>query len=125
MSLKESTAGVELLRAATRTADANGTGVDTWAKGRPREAIVLLTVADSPGGTSPTLDVKIQDSSDNSTWTDLAGGAFTQKTAGGFEEKAIKGFKRYIRVVHDTGGTTPSFVAAVLAVFGEPVDEPI
>lgn len=124
MSLKESTASAELFASAVRTADANGTGVDTWAKGRPREAVVLLSIG-AASGTTPTLDVKIQESSDNSTFTDLPNGAFAQKTGAGFAELNIKGFKRYIRAVHDVAGTTPSFTAAVLAVFGSPVDEPI
>ena len=125
MTLKESAAGAELLPALARTADANGTGVDTWAKGRSREALVLLSVG-AASGTSPTLDVKIQHSDDNSTWSDLAGAAFPQRTAAGaVSEINIKGFKRYIRAVHDVGGTSPSFTAAVLAVFGSPLDEPI
>lgn len=124
MTLKESTAGKELLPALARTANANGTGVDAWASGRPKEAVVLLSIG-AASGTTPTLDVKIQHSDDNSTWTDLTGGAFAQKTAASFAEINIKNFKRYIRAVHTVGGTTPSFTAAVLALFGSPLDEPI
>jgi hypothetical protein len=124
MSLKESTVAAEILPVAARTADANSSGVDTWNKGRPREAIILLDIG-AVSGTTPTLDLKIQESSDNSTWNDLTGGAFPQKTAAGFSELAIRGFRRYIRAVHDVGGTSPSFTATVLAVFGNGLDEPV
>lgn len=49
-----------------------------------------------------TVDVKIQESDDNSTWTDWATGAFTQITTANDNatyEKAYTGTKRYIRTV--------------------------
>lgn len=124
MTLKESTAGARILPPAARTADENSAGIDTAAYGRAREAVILLDIG-AVSGTTPTLNVKIQHSPDNATWVDLPNGAFPQKTAAGLSELAIKGFDRYIRAVHDVGGTSPSFTAAILAVFGSPLEEPI
>lgn len=48
------------------------------------------------------VDVKIQESDDNVTYTDWTGGAFTQVTiaaASSTQEKAYTGIKRYIRTV--------------------------
>jgi len=50
----------------------NGSSVDTNGFA---EAVVVLNVGT---GTTGTLDVKIQDSSDNASWADLTGAAFTQ-----------------------------------------------
>ena len=49
-----------------------------------------------------TVDVKIQESDDHSTWTDWTGGAFTQVTTANDNatyEKAYTGSKQYIRTV--------------------------
>ncbi len=48
------------------------------------------------------VDIKVQESDDNATWTDWATGAFTQVTiaaASSTQEKAYTGTKRYIRTV--------------------------
>lgn len=64
-------------------------------------------------GTSPTLDVKLQHSTNDSVWTDVSGGAFVQQTS----VTGVKGnyltvsgtINRYVRVVWTIAGTTPSF----------------
>lgn len=98
--------------AAGVTANGNGTAFDL----RPYDGdIRLMLNANTVGGTTPTLDVKIQESEDNSTWTD-SGVAFTQVTSGAsFQVKVATAeqFKRYIRVVDTVGGTTPSFGRSV------------
>lgn len=123
MAFGSSGAGVEVLPATTRTANVNGTGIDTWAKGRPQGSIFMLSVG-AASGTTPTLDVKIQDSLDNSTFNDVAGAALTQKTAAGFQEINVGQTRRYVRAVGTVGGTTPSFTYSVTAVLGDPVDSP-
>lgn len=53
-------------------------------------------------GSSGTVDAKIQESDDATTWTDVTSGAFTQVVAANdnaIQEKAYSGTKRYIRVV--------------------------
>src|SRR3954464_6438219 len=62
-------------------------------------------------GTAPTLDGKIQESSDGSTnWTDITGATLTQVTAtGNYQAITFDRSKRYIRYVGTIAGTTPSF----------------
>lgn len=73
-----------------------GTSVDVLGK----RAIVYLV--SGTNGTSGTVDVKIQESDDNSVWTDVTSGAFTQVTTANDNatyEKEYTGSKQYIRVV--------------------------
>jgi hypothetical protein len=67
-------------------------------------------------GTAPTLDGKIQESSDGSTnWTDITGATFTQVTAtGNYQAITFDRSKRYVRYVGTIAGTTPSFALAVV-----------
>ena len=73
-----------------------GTGVEVIGY----EALVVLN--SGTNGTSGTVDVKIQESDDDSTYTDWSGGAFTQVTTANdnaIQEKAYTGTKQYIRTV--------------------------
>ena len=66
-------------------------------------------------GTTPTLDVKLQDSVDGTNWNDLF--LFTQATATTREVKNHSTiFARFVRVVWTVAGTTPSFTFNVKAV---------
>lgn len=66
----------------------------------------------SVSGTSPTLDVTVQHSPDDSTWADLV--SFTQATAQTSERVTVSGtVDRYVRESHTVGGTSPSFTYAV------------
>jgi hypothetical protein len=66
-------------------------------------------------GTSPTLDGKIQESSDNSTWTDIAGAVFPTVTASNsYQAITFDRTKRYVRYIGTIGGTSPSFALAVV-----------
>lgn len=92
------------------TATGNGTGLDNAASSANGGAGHLHVTARS--GTSPTLDVKIQHSTDNSVWVDLI--TFAQKTAIGAERVEVTGtVNRYLRAIRTIGGTSPSFTAAV------------
>lgn len=105
---------VELLPALARAASANGAGVDVRDyHGRGKIVLSTGTVT----GTSPTQDVKIQDSADNSTFADLSPAlAFTQQTAAGKQELQVDldTVRRYIRAVTTIAGTSPSFPSAVI-----------
>ncbi len=73
-----------------------GTGVSVIGK----EAIVNLNAGTV--GASGTVEAKIQESDDNSTYTDWTGGGFTLVNAANdnaIQEKAYTGTKAYIRVV--------------------------
>lgn len=108
------------LRPAALTATTNGTSVDTRGYG---DAMAVLEVG-AVSGTSPTLDVKIQESDDNSAFTDVAGAAFTQVTAANSSQVLRLGQlnlvrKRYVRAVATIGGTSPSFALGCQILLGE------
>ena len=104
--------GLVLAAAAQRTSTLTGTGIDVL----DYEGVTLAVLNASAGtGTTPTLDVKLQHSDDDSTYADITGGAFTQVTdvAGTAGIQVLKvnvsDLKRYVRVIGTIAGTTPSF----------------
>ena len=112
-----------LLGADSRTATANGSSFDLQGSNDAEgEAIVILD-SEAGSGTSPTLDVKLQESSDDSTWSDISGATFTQVTDGGagFEKISINtnDTERYLRAVATLGGTSPVFVFGVSLVYSK------
>lgn len=102
------------LAPASRTATANGTGVDL--QGYVGDAVAILNSA-AGTGTTPTLAVKIQDSADNSAFADVAGYTFTTVTDAAASLQTLKVdtrlARRYVRAVATIGGTTPVFVSGV------------
>jgi hypothetical protein len=67
-------------------------------------------------GTSPTLVVKLQESSDNSAWSDVAGATTASLTAIGSAVVFGATVKGYVRAVATIGGTTPAVTAVVAAL---------
>lgn len=114
--------------AAARTADANGTAVDT--KGYTNGMLVVDGTDIDLANADETYAVKVQESDDGSTgWTDVSG-ATTSITADG-QVKEIRlaelnvTTKRYLRAVLDVGGTTPSFLGAAYFVLGGKASGPV
>lgn len=109
---------LNLAAAASRTTTLTGTGVDL----QPYEGRVelILTSSAATAGSSPTLDVKVQDSADNSSFADVSGLTFTQVTdAASVQSLAINkpALRRYVRVIGTIGGTSsPAFTYAVVGV---------
>ena len=110
-ALAQATAAV-LAPADRRTSTLTGTSIDVL----EYEGVALVLLNASAGtGTSPTLDVKLQHSDDDSTYEDVTSGAFSQvtdaaETAGVKVMKLnVSDLKRYLRVVGTIAGTTPSF----------------
>lgn len=104
---------VNLLPTAARTATANGTGVDVTDYEGMAE-VVLDSAAGA--GTSPTQDIKLQDSADNSTYADIAGATFTQVVNAASQQKIsvdLSSARKYVRAVSTIGGTSPSFTSSV------------
>jgi hypothetical protein len=102
-----------ILATAARTATANGTGVDC--RSLRGAALVILDCA-AGTGTTPTLDLKLQDSADNSTFADITGAAFTQQAGTAARQTLsinLDGAARYVRAVSTIAGTTPSFTYSV------------
>lgn len=71
-------------------------------------------------GTSPTLDVVIEDTLDGTNWNVV--GTFAQKTAAGREViNVTTAFANRVRVRWTVGGTTPSFTFSVVLVSQSPL----
>jgi len=88
-----------------------GTGVDVLGK----DVVVLLE--SGTNGAGGTVDAKIQESDDNSAFTDVTSGAFTQVTTANdnaTQEKAYTGTKQYIRVVSTVAVAACSFGVSVV-----------
>lgn len=90
-------------------------------KGKPIPIVIQLTKDAS--GTSPTLDVKVQESTDNSTWTDVASAA--QISGGTAGDKASIHYvprgvdSRYVRLHYTVGGTSPDYTITAGFVMGD------
>lgn len=115
LDLKNLDGGACLVRPQTVTSDLTAlTGVDFRETDGP---VSCKLEVGAVSGTTPTCDVKIQESVDNSVWTDVTGGAFGQKTSANASEWIqFNRTKRYLRGFVDVGGTTPSFAVSVTAV---------
>jgi hypothetical protein len=81
-------------------------------------ATVVLRVS-AASGTNQTLDVWLQHSSDNSTWTDMAEenlqGLFQRTSSAGQQSVTIDEFARYVRAKWVISGTNPSFTFEIKA----------
>ena len=82
--------------------------------------VSLILTSAAGTGSSPTLDVKVQDSdASDGTYGDLSGAAFTQVTDSvsmqviTFSKDEAK---RYIKIVQTVGGSTPSFTFNINAL---------
>jgi hypothetical protein len=113
---------INLLAMQSAGATANGTGVDCQ---QFVGGIAVVLAAKCTAGTTPTLDVKLQSSADNSTgWADISGAAFTQVTDAGSSAAVLEKIavnvdacERYVRAVKTVGGTdTPAFDVTCVAV---------
>lgn len=108
---------IEVLAPKRATATANGTGIDM----QDYVGDVVVTLSSSAGGgTSPTLDVKLQEcDTSGGTYTDITGATFTQVTGAADSTESIvlnaDSAKRYVRAVETIGGTTPTFDRALVA----------
>ncbi|WP_327679491.1 hypothetical protein [Kitasatospora sp. NBC_00458] len=60
-------------------------------------------------GTTPTLDVALEESADGSSWTAVTGSGAAQLTAAGTRTAFATVTKNYVRVAAVIAGTTPSF----------------
>lgn len=72
------------------------------------------------------VDVKIQESDDNTTWTDWATGAFTQHTisaTAATQEKAYTGTKRYIRTVAKVVTQAAEFSTTVIRLTATAIED--
>ena len=104
------------LIAGTYTVNADGAGVDLQDY---QGVLKVILNSGAGGGTTPTLDIKIQDSADNSVFADVSGKVFGQVTGiASIQSLAIdtRTVRRYIRAALTITGTSPTFGLAVTAV---------
>ena len=116
LNMLPSTAVVSLFPARQRSGagTTNGTGQDVSTfEGM---GVALLDV-NTESGTTPTLDVKLQESDTvGGTYTDIAGAVFTQVTAGAVIQSIpvdLSQTKKFVRAVATEGGTSPVFAFGV------------
>lgn len=105
---------------ATRTASANGTGVDTMGY---NTAVAIINAGDIDlANADETYAFKVQDSADNSSFADVSGLTTTVTADNDVKKIAINGLgtsiRRYVRVVATLGGTTPSWPGSAVIVLG-------
>ena len=86
-----------------------------FAAGEFGRGVVFLDVG-TVAGTTPTLDVKIQDSADGENWHDIPDAAFTQITAADNQRIVVPNLGQHVRAVATVGGTDPEFTGTVAIV---------
>ena len=98
------------------TATGNETGVDLL----DYEGDITMILDAEAGGSGVTYAVKVQDSSDNSTFGDVSGAAFTTTTANTALVETLTvntdEIKRYARVVITVAGGTGAGAVSVTAL---------
>lgn len=99
-----------LVASAARTTSSQTATLNGYDDVKSLRAQVDVTAA---SGTTPTLDVVIEDTLDGSTWNTV--GTFTQQTAVSRQVIDVATLGRRLRVRWTIGGTTPSFTFSVLA----------
>ena len=98
---------------AVTTQTATGDSATAGGFAAARNLIAQLNVT-AASGTTPTLDVTIQDTVDGTNWNTIL--TFTQKVTTGIQVVRLStAFTDQIRVSWVIGGTTPSFTFAVQA----------
>lgn len=110
------------LAPASRTAAADGTGVDL----ANFDAAMVIINAGASGGTTPSFTFEVQDSDDNSTFaavdSDYLDG--TEPVVTGSNDETVytlgyHGIKRYLRVTIEAAtGTSPTLVCSAVVVRG-------
>lgn len=110
---KNATAIAQSLAPAARTAAGNGTSVDTVNMNS------VIAVFEAGAITDGTHTPVLQESADNSAWTDVAPGALIGSlvalTANSVQSVGYAGTKRYLRArIAVTGATTGAVTSAVL-----------
>lgn len=99
----------EVVASAARTASGNSGALSGYGPPQTLRAQLEVTAA---SGTSPTLNVLVEDTLDGTNWNTV--GTFAQRTAVGREVINITTpFADKVRVSWTVGGTTPSFTFSV------------
>lgn len=94
---------------------ASGVSAATSGFSQAKNLVIQLDVT-TASGTSPTLNVVVEDSVDGTNYETITGGVFAQKVTTGREVLQLSvPFTDTLRVRWTIGGTTPSFTFGVSA----------
>ncbi len=109
------------ISAAVASASVSATATSSAIDLKDFDGDVLLVLNSAAGtGSSPTLDVKVQDSDETGgTYGDLSGAAFTQvTTSASLQTLEVNKdeCKRFIKLVQTVGGSSPVFVYGISLV---------
>lgn len=102
---------VKLVPSAARTAASGQSGDQLNKSGRG--AIITVKVNSAPGGTSPTLTVKVQGKTASGDYYDLPDAVTEPLDEAGITAIVVPQLPRNYRVKWDLGGTSPSFTFSV------------
>ena len=80
--------------------------------GAAADVLVLVHVT-AASGTSPTLNVALEQSSDGVTWSAVTGSGIAQLIAAGNAIATASPSAQFVRVTSTVAGTTPSFTYSV------------
>lgn len=111
---------VEGLPPGSVTADGDGEWIDTL----NYEGVLGFTLhTAATAGSSPTLDVKLVHSEDQSTVADVTGGAFTQRTDADSSAAVIEtlhiqknALRRYVRYAKNIAGSSAAFATSATMI---------
>lgn len=121
--LKNNVDQAQSLAPAARNASVNGSGVDLQGY---QSAMVIFNVGTVTDGTHTP---KIQESDDNSTFTDVAAsdqqGTFAALASSTPQRVGYIGGKRYIRAVQTVAGATTGAVTSATVLRGDPGSAPL
>ncbi len=116
-AIRERYAEDELVASAARTASGDSGVSFGWGGASTLRLQLDVTAA---SGTSPTLNVVVEDTLDGATWNTIA--TFAQRVAAGREVVNVTApFSERIRVRWTVGGTSPSFTFGVRCVSQSPL----
>lgn len=109
-----SDATIKLGAIGTLSASGAGSGVDfQGATG----TFFAIQIVGTMTGSTPSITGQIQQSSDNSTWTNCTGGAFTEVTSGPNLQMITPTItERYVRYSYTIGGSLPSIPAGCVLI---------
>lgn len=121
--LKNNLQTVTSLAPATRTASANGSGVDLQGFDAAMVSFVVGTITD--GTHTPSLE----ESSDNAVFTAVAAadliGSFAALASATNQSVGYRGGKRYLRAVSTVSGATTGGVYGAVVLRGRPAQGPV
>ena len=114
---------------ATRTANANGSAVDTQGYG---SAVLTVSAGDiDTASGDETYAFTVEESADGSTgWAAISGASVSVIADNDVKLIRLEGLntgsrKRYLRAVLTVGGTTPSIPVSAVFALSRPYNEPV